>query len=528
MNWLQRIRGKPAEQDAKKLIKFRRTQFQQILRNYGCILDLMADAAEKQGGGFVLDQKYIVSLADNLFNLSKALVFDLIVMIQKRNLAFLDLLERFEFEGKELLYSPQIKGEKESHAKETQHPGPKDVNTETLAKILASRAVLYRNTGQVAARGAAEGPVFNLKTEPGADNFTKGAVWVAADLKQAAELSRVINQVSAILADADDPSSYACRLARSHRVPTIVGLRDATERLKTGEHITVDAEENTIYQGSIPDLINYYRAHLGGRQGEEFEYQLLRKFRRKVFPLSLFEVRDRLPGVSDVKTLHDLVHLAHELAGEAFVELAMNTRYLKAASKEFARTPAHPVFVIDLEIKPGKITESESRPDVPPKNFIVDAFMTGLQKYEEKNKRMVQKKEEISMFAFTRNEEATLILPCPRGFDMLDIVMSGNESLNYIYCRFDSRFWDMDQRFARQNAALDILSRLDFAAADTNRAVTAWTTHMDNAEVKEKLEILGQVCGFLKERDKMGWRREAIASDIEEFMRNCITKNQGS
>ena len=520
MNWLRKIRGSLPEKDERILLNHKRLKFQQLLRNYGRVIDLVADAAEKQGGGFVLDRQYIVSLAQEVFNLAKAIIFDFMTITGKRVDIFFDLLERFELEGWQVLDSSNFK--KDGAGQEPKKVQIKSVpNTEALAQSLARHPILYRDSGQVASWGVAAGPVFNLKTDKDVENFPDGGIWVSPDLMQAVELSRVIGRARAILADEGDPAGYVCRMVRNDRIPTVVGLRNATERLKTGEVITVDADENTIYQGLIPELLEHYRKHAEAGPEEELEYQILRKFRRTVFPLTIHSVRDRLPDSRDVNTLHDLIHLAHELAGEVLAGMAITARNAKKIS-EHSASQSYLVlaYVLGEEIK--ALDDSQSNTDSV-SSLPLEAFCAGLQDFENKTRQEPRKKDDMRIIALINKQEATLVMPCFKGFDMIDVVMSGNEPSNYIYCRFDSMFHDMDQRFVRQDAAIDILTRMNFAAAVTNRAVTTWITRREKSEVEKQMKILGRLWGFLKEGDRVGWRREKLAIQIEDFMQNHIS-----
>jgi hypothetical protein len=105
MSWLSRIFESPPEAEGVSLIKLRSSRFRHLLRSYGKFLDLIADAAEKQGGDYILDKQYIVSMAEILFNLADAVVFDLNVMTNQRYGSLYDLMERFHMEVKKIITS---------------------------------------------------------------------------------------------------------------------------------------------------------------------------------------------------------------------------------------------------------------------------------------------------------------------------------------------------------------------------------------------------------------------------------------
>ena len=65
----------------------------------------------------------------------------------------------------------------------------------------------------------------------------------------------VMNRAAAIITDIGNVTGHMASLAREFQVPTIVDTREATQLLKTGQLVTVDAVRNKIYQGIIEGLI---------------------------------------------------------------------------------------------------------------------------------------------------------------------------------------------------------------------------------------------------------------------------------
>jgi len=85
------------------LLKRRLFRFQRLIKNYGTILELLDDLAEKQGGGFVLDKQYLVALSNKLFDLADTMVYDLNVLAREQYLDYYDMLDCFKKETKELI-----------------------------------------------------------------------------------------------------------------------------------------------------------------------------------------------------------------------------------------------------------------------------------------------------------------------------------------------------------------------------------------------------------------------------------------
>ena len=262
MSWLRRIFGTPSEAEGVRLVKLRSTRFRHLLRHYGKFLDLLGDAAEKQAGDYVLDKQYIVSMAEILFEVAETVVFDLNVMTNQRWSSFFEIMDRLHTEVKKSLASWSDDSQRpEEGAKDFVQSGKSDVSVggDSLVEAIARYPLLYRQKGQVACRGVAAGPVFNLCTEKDPERLPAGVVLVAPEIKPEAELLRAIRTAAAILTDSGKPASHMASIAREFRIPTIVGLQDASVQLATGTLVTVDADENTVYLGRMQELLDYYQ-----------------------------------------------------------------------------------------------------------------------------------------------------------------------------------------------------------------------------------------------------------------------------
>ena len=277
MSWLRRIFVKSSEAEGVRLVKLRTVRFRHLLRHYGKLLDLQADAAEKQTGEYVLDKQYILSMAEILFEVADTVVFDLNVMTNQRCTSFYPLMDQFHAEIKKSLTSrtDEAKRRKEAGKRSEKRKGAYSPASEgSLMQAIARYPLLYGQKGRVACRGVAAGPVFNLSTEKDPERLPAGAVLVATKIEPKADpdrrlisvvgpggtgktllVSEAVQKAAAILTDSGRPTDQIAGAAREFRIPTIVGLQNASEQLMTGTLVTVDADENTVYLGRLHELI---------------------------------------------------------------------------------------------------------------------------------------------------------------------------------------------------------------------------------------------------------------------------------
>jgi pyruvate,water dikinase len=523
MKWFRRIFRAPGQKkDAVWLLNLRCTRFRQLVRNYGRILDALADAAEKQAGDYILDKQYIVTLSEVVIDLTEAIVFDLNVLAGQRYESFYAVLDRFRSEIRQIIAdedqtAPRREGGAEATAVAGSAASP--ATSGTLAGAIAGSRTLYQHVGQVACRGVAAGAVFNLETEDRPDAFPQGAVMVASDILPNEELIRVMKRASAILTDHGEPAGDTATLAREFRIPTIVGLHDASGRLETGTEVTVDADENTVYLGRIEELLEYYRTERLDEE-EEAEYRILRRLRRLMFPLTLGEGGESGAELGDCKTLHDLVHLAHELAGESQMALVASLRDLRTSSAKLATGLEIPIYVIDVGEGLERDDAYVGGPDIGQVRSIpLRAFLTGIEPVLRQASRARQPGfVPAEVIATVTEDHANIMVEQPRGFDIVDSMIGESKESNHIYCRFASTVRGSGGEAERSAVAREILLRLDFGAARTARGTAAWFSGVPRTEMEERLAIVGRLGASLLETDATGWDDVSRGAYVEEFI----------
>ena len=320
-------------------------------------------------------------------------------------------------------------------------------------------------------------------------------------------------------------------IAREFRIPTIVGLQDASVQLATGTLVTVDADENTVYLGRMQELLDYYQEERLDPD-EESEYILLRALRRQVSQLTIGEgARSPASGGSDCKSLYDIVHRAQELAGEALVELVTGRRDVRKAGVGVNAGFAASLNVIFLSGVPAAdpingLLELRATDSLPLSDFV-----SGVAALHRELRSGTPTSPALGMItAIVNDEHADIILHRPEGSDIVDSYLSESKESNYIYCHLASGPQGPDLSGGRDLAggrdltggrgrvAGEILSRLDFVTTRTGRGVTGWIGDLPRGELQERLLKVGRLIGYLKEMDAGGWSNVQVEERVENFM----------
>jgi pyruvate,water dikinase len=510
MSLFHKIFKDSREREVCRQFNLRSTRFRQLLKNYGRILDRVADAAEKQAGEYILDRQYIVSLVEIVIDLAESIIFDLNVITDNRHCAFYDILGRFNSEFGSTLAAGSAS--EASASSNTSVKPASGVSPRILAEAISRSPALFRNEGQVACRGVATGTVFNLETAEKAASFPAGAVMVAAEIRPDDELIRVMSKASAILTDYGEPAGDTAILAREFQIPMIVGIEGASKHLKSGTIVTVDADECTVYSGKIQELLDYYQAERPTLE-EEPEYRLLRRLRQSMFQLTQIEGCDREFNLQDCKSVHDLVHLASELAGDALVELASS----RDSANTYTEIPIGiPVSLRVIDVGDGLVQQdSDTGLDLEKvRSLPLLTFISGLEDVAQGLRSSLHS----PIFATIKEEHAIIIMPNSGRPDIVDSSLGESKESNHIYCRFASGIGESESAGTRGSLTREILSRLNFAVAQTPRTSSAWISGLPLAEMKDRLAILGRLSAFLWMLEATKGETKAIDAIVDDFM----------
>ncbi len=499
MSWLGRILRPAGGREDLLLLKLRATRFRQLLRSYGAFLSLLEDAAEKQGGGFILDRQYIVSLAEQVAEIADGVAFDLNVLTSQRNLAVYERAKQLRAGLRDLFTG----GGSAARARAAGEPVPA-VSPARLAAALSRSRVLCRERGQVACRGVAAGVVCHLGDGPLRGPLQAGCVLVAGDLPAGHDALDAMERVAALLLGRGGVAAPAARRARELRIPAIVGLGDATRLLPDGSEVTVDADENVVYDGRIAELLDY-EVSTRAASAEEPEYALLRSVRQAAFSLTL--PADRVePAIGDCRTLHDLVHLAQSVAGDAMTELLTSRCGGAGTALRLTAAPWCSVHVVHLGSDPhsgarGGAEAPSSRPLV--------ALLEGLTSPEGGGGEARQ--PPCAVEAVATEEHALAAMPLADGFDLLDATASGAAEGNSVYCRFSPRGVSGHEG-ARGEAAARLLAPLGFVVSRTGRDVTGWLRGLPGPEIEDRVRAVGRLRARLGGRLPAGGGRPAAGA----------------
>jgi pyruvate,water dikinase len=318
-------------------------------------------------------------------------------------------------------------------------------------------------------------------------------------------------------------------------VPALLATRSATEVLRPGAEVTVDATAGVVYEGRVDGLLagsGARPAPAGAGPGRD----LLAAVAGDIVPLTL---PDRLAsGFSPgrCRTLHDIIRFCHQGAVEAMF----------AAGDRASRGGAHlrrlkspvPVFCHLLDLGGGLVEGA------PPDEVTIDdvacpalrAFWRGMTdgRVDWRAERPVTAGGFMSSVAnfgydeddrvralgdpsyvFLTRDYFSLNARVGYHFSTVDARMGEPADSNYLSFRFVGGSTGVDQRSRRARLMEHVLGAKGFETDRRADLVNARVRHLPAAVMEEKIEFLGLLLAGVNHLD-MAMASDAVARTYEE------------
>jgi len=406
-----------------------------------------------------------------------------------------------------------------------------------LAGLVAKYPVIFRDQGVIAQKGITAGPVYLLKNDKDLAEFPAGAILVAKFASPI--MAKVMMRANGIITDVGSATGHLATIAREFRVPCILNTGNATRLLTAGQEITIDAEENVIYQGEVKELRSY---NLVEENIEEtFEYRLLRRVLKKIAPLHLLDPSEKNFVATACQSLHDITRFVHEKTVEELIDLNY-THYHDPQTISGKLKWEIPLDLIMIDVggglkAGGSPTKTVDRQDI--RSVPMQALLKGLAHPGAWNNEPMSVDFGSFMSSLTRTMPTELASPRYVGqnlavisreyanvslrlgyhFTMIDAYISENINDNYAYFRFFGGVTDDTRRTRRAKFLGEVLANNDFRVELHGDLVVARIKKLDAETMRQRLYLLGLLVGFTRQLDV----RMTSEGQIVGFMKKLDT-----
>jgi pyruvate,water dikinase len=419
-------------------------------------------------------------------------------------------------------------------------PGPAaQPRTDEVIAACRRHRVLLHGRGEVACRGVGVGRVFVVGADERGAGFTRGDVLVARDASP--RLAELCAAAAAVVSDVGSATGHLATVAREYRVPTIVGAEEATRALAPGAVVTVDADENTIYEGVVEELLRYQL--LRGRVFEETpEFRVLRRMLRHVAPLNLRDPTSPAFAAERCRTHHDIIRFAHE---RALVELGrlegirLDGRRTRARTLDLAVPLDLVVIDIGDGVAPGAPRRDLTRAQITsrPLSVLLEGLLTpgvwatgpadmDMQGFMASATRAgpltVPGAGAVRRnVAVVSRDYLNLNLRVGYHFNVIDCYLGDAAEDSYIFFRFVGGVTDVTRRTRRARLLAAILGHEGFKTELDGELVIGRLQRVPRPRCEERLRVVGRLVGFSRQLDIL--LRDDVTVDrlVDRFLRGC-------
>jgi len=408
------------------------------------------------------------------------------------------------------------------------------VTTKPVPSHVAGYNVLI-DKGIIACKGIGFGKAHIVKTEEDLKDFPEGAVLVARHTST--KFVTVMNRASAIVTDIGGATLHMATLAREFQVPTIVDTGVATEVIKEGQEITVDAINCNIYDGLVRELFEFSK-----KKEEPFKktqlFKTFEKVLKLVVPLNLLDPEDEGFKPEFCKTFHDIIRFAHQKAMQEMFKISGELPEGAEAVRLLADIPLA-VYVIDL----GGGIEGTRKKIIPDniRSIPFKAFLKGLSSVQWPEPRHVDVKGFLGMiahttslpeeeleqtgeksFSFISGEYMNFSIRLGYHLSVVEAYTGDNINDNYIRFFFKGGGADLERRLRRVRMISGILKKLDFDVKVVEDIIDADITKYKREQLEEKLGLLGKLTVYTKQMDAVMHDDTATSIYLEQFVKEHI------
>ncbi|MGQ9687250.1 MAG: PEP/pyruvate-binding domain-containing protein [Desulfobaccales bacterium] len=416
---------------------------------------------------------------------------------------------------------------------------PLTVSQPQAADISAERLrqhPILLDQGTPACFGVAAGPVFIIERDEDLARFPEGAVLVAR--YTSARYGSVIHKAAALVVDIGSATSHLAILAREFKVPALVDTEVATQVLKNGQEVTVDADHQQVYQGRLAEMLRP-AAPKEALLAETPLYATLRRVLRWITPLHLTD-----PKLMDFKpeschTLHDLTRFAHQMAIAEMFDLGEKASRQEAYMVRLKTPIPLNLYLIDLgggirEGRVGKFVSPEDLVSIPMRALWKGISHPGVSwagpiaidvkgLYSVVSRSLTAPAPDQGDFwlrtlAIISRNYLNYSSRLGYHFATIDAYVSEVRNDNYISFRFKGGAADEYRRGLRARFLGTILEKLDFDTEVSGDLVVARLGKYPQPLMEEKLDLLGRLMACARQRDMVMGDDRIVDWYIQAFL----------
>ncbi|MDI6790783.1 MAG: PEP-utilizing enzyme, partial [Thermodesulfobacteriota bacterium] len=398
--------------------------------------------------------------------------------------------------------------------------------------------------GVTACPGVASGPAFVVKTTVDMLQFPRGAVLVA--MNPLPQWAAVLNSAAAVVTDRGGITGHLAAVAREFKVPALLGTSTATRNIKSGDLITVDADNRQIYAGRAESLLQKAAERASLMKGSPV-YVTLEKVLKYIAPLNLTDPDAPNFSPKECQTIHDITRFAHEMSLRELFDYKKTVAFPEHLAKRLVFNVPMQWWVIDLDGGFGKEIEGntvnieditsvpmlalwngimaipwEGPPPIDTKGFLSVMYEATMDSSLVPG--MGSRFAERNYFIISRNF-CHLSTRFGFHFSTVEAFLSDSVAENYICFNFKGGAADRVRKERRADLIKTILEKFDFWVRIKGDLIFARLERQEQGLLKQRLKVLGyltmhtrQLDMILSDSGKVNWYVQEMLKQISSFV----------
>jgi len=392
--------------------------------------------------------------------------------------------------------------------------------------------------GVIACKGVGFGKAFILKDDEELKEFPEGAVLIAKHTSP--KFVTIMNKASAIITDVGSATGHMASLSREYQIPTILDTEVSTSIIQHGQEITVDAINCNIYEGQVPELIEYAR-----NKKEPFKethlFKTLGKVLKWVVPLNLTDPESETFKPEHCKTYHDITRFAHEVAMQEMFSLGEDRDIEDTHTIDLLAGIPVGVHLLNIDggvkenlkkatfedilsipfialLKGMKSMRWPGPPPVDAKGFL--GMLAHSASVPEEQLKETAKKS----FAVVSKNYVNFSIRLGYHFSMIEAYAGENINDNYIKFFFKGGGAAVDRRLRRVRLIKEILKEMGFRVSIKEDVMNAILTKYKQSTIEDKLTVMGKLTAYTKQLDMAMFNDAVTDMYVEQFIKEHIKK----
>jgi pyruvate,water dikinase len=318
-----------------------------------------------------------------------------------------------------------------------------------------------------------------------------------------------------------------------------VDTGSATEILKPGQLVTVDAERNVVYAGRINELLHHQVVERASFE-TQYEFQLLRRLLKRIAPLTLTDPEASNFAPDGCRTLHDVLRFMHEKSINTLVNIAQEPRSLIKHGGRRLKADL-PLNLILVDIGGGLEANLPKTDWVEPRQIKSQpmlALWAGMNSPDNWDTDPVAADFKGLLSSVTRTQSAALTGDVITGLNMavlgtnylnltlrvgyhftvVDATLWPTSEKNNIFLRFIGGATDITRRSRRAALLGAILEEFGFKVEKKGDLVIARAVKGTEQGTRVRLTLIGRLIGFLRQLDILMKNDGAVEYYFNHFM----------